>query len=278
MRAIACVLLGLGPAACAANAGAGVTASAPTLRTGKEVTPPQSAPQVARTCPSWRVHAVRREKTATVASCQVAPIDLASDLTAEVRPAWPTRFEVRVVEDRETGDGLSPFAVLASRSYAVDVTGTEIVVHDAKGAAVDEDEARRIRALVATRQRRPGADAAGLRQAVEAVADVRLRGSPAQEVSTSVQPASAQGFGVQVDASESDAGMCHLWATTAHLAGDLTMHPGDAVVDALVLRGPTATTEALCEGARQSGASAAPVTCTRGEIAIAIDVSCAPGD
>jgi hypothetical protein len=271
MRGISYVPFAVSLIACAPTP-SGAPIAAPTAATDTQ--PPVQSGQPPAVCGAWVVHATRHEKTTTVASCQVAPIELASDLTAEIHRVSPTRLAVRIVQDRESGDNLPPSPGLAGKSYDVE-TGSELAVRGANGP-LDDEETRRVRALAAAVLPLPSRAGDALGHAVEAVVDMHLRGTPAREVATSVRPGNAPSFAVRIDASESDAGMCHTWSTTAHLAGDLSLR-GDGTIDSLRLRGPVTTTEALCpEGARQAGASAEPRECTRGEITFRVDPACAP--
>jgi hypothetical protein len=240
------------------------------------------------------VHAVRHEKTAPVTPCQVVPIALASDVVAEIRRVPPARLVVRIAQDQESADNLPPSPSLAGKSYDVEAASAGLVVRDSNGPGargeyheptaslatrpVDDEEARRVRALAsAAMPLLASTDGAALGRAVEAVVDTHLRGMPATGVVASVQPASPWAFTVRLDANVSDAGMCHRWSTTAHLDGDLFLR-ADGTLRSLRLQGPVTTTEALCtEGAREAGVSDAPRTCTRGDVAIAVDAACAPG-
>jgi hypothetical protein len=198
-------------------------------------------------------------------------IEVTSDVAAEVRRAATGRLDVRITQDRETADNLPVLPVLAGKSYVAEVHAEGLEVRDADGGAVaDPEVARRVRALASAVAPWSGA----LEKGVEAVVDMHLHGVPAREIATTVEPARAGTYAVRLRASQSDAGMCHTWTTTARLAGDLALR--DGALQRLALRGPTATTEALCaEGARQTGASAAPRTCTEGDITISVDVACA---
>lgn len=276
MRVIAYVLLASTAVACASGS-SGPPVAAPTATPdppGMPADMPSGKATLPATCATWVVRAARREKTTAVAACQVAPITLSSDVTAEVHPVSPEHVTVRVTLDRESADNLPPAPSLAGKSYDVQAGAAGLAVRIAGGGPAEAGEARRVSALAAAAMPLADADAAGLRRAVEAIADVQVRGTPATEIATTVTPRGERVFTLHVDASESDAGMCHRWTTTASLDGDLALRRG-GLIESLALQGPVATTEALCpEGARQS--SAEPRACTRGEASIAVDVSCAP--
>jgi hypothetical protein len=198
-------------------------------------------------------------------------IELASDVAAEVRRATPGRVDVRVTQDHETADNLPARPALTGKSYVVEVRPEALDVHDASGGSVaDEEESRRVRAVASAVLPWSGS----LEKAVEAAVDMHVHGVPAREVVTNVEPTRGGAYAVTLHASQSDAGMCHRWTTTARLAGDLALR--DGTLERLSLHGPTATTEALCaEGARQAGANPAPRTCTEGDITLSVDVACA---
>jgi hypothetical protein len=284
MRRIAYVpILAVAAAACARAAAPPATATATATAATATVTvtvPTVAEPVVAAAapapdggapCTSWIVRWARHEATHTVASCQVARIELASEVVADVRRTGPDRLTVLVTQDRETADNLPASPVLAGKSYVVTSASSGLDVRDGAGSATtDEEVLGRVRALASAVLPWSGSLQAG----VESVVDMHVHGVKPLSLETSVQPGRGTTHSVTMRASQSDAGMCHTWATTTRLAGDLALRDGG--LERLALHGPTATTEALCpEGARQAGASAAPRTCTEGEITLSVDVACA---
>lgn len=212
-------------------------------------------------CTTWTVHVTRHEQQAEVASCQVAPIDDASDITAEVRHTTPGHVSVHVVADHETASNVP---------VPRDLTGTTFVFPASSGSSDP-----RVASLAATVLDWPQPDPMSVPAALKAVVGLELRGSPAQDVSLVAHAVPEQAYSVVVDATQSDAGMCHQWSTVAHLDGRLTLHPTEGTPATLELNGPTWTTEAVCAAA--GPAAGPPRTCTKGDIAIALSASCTAG-
>jgi hypothetical protein len=261
MRGVAYVLLVSSAAACASGpAGA---------RVDPPLAPVFSDPP-AQACAKRVAHVVRHEKTTTVAACQVAPIDLASDVTAVIARGADGRVDVHVRKDDEAAQNLPETPSLAGRSYVLRIDGGTLMAPSGDDAGADAEEMARAVALGSLALKWSSDVRRGLRDVV----GLRVHGA-APETTITVQPGSGPRYGVRMDATQSDAGMCHTWTTTAHLEGDLTLRD-DGTIESVHLSGPETTTQALCpEGARQSGASAAPKECTRGEITLSIDTSCA---
>lgn len=260
MRGIAYVLLVSSAAACAA----GAAGAHPDPPQGPVFSDPPAPP-----CARRVAHVARHEKTAAVAACQVAPIDLASDVTAEIARATEGRVDVRVTKDDEAAENLPATPSLAGRSYALVVEGNAVTAPPGD-AGNDAEEAARAVALGSLALKWTSDVGRGVRDVVA----LRVHGA-APKPTITVEPGGGPRYVVRVDTTQSDSGMCHTWTTTAHLEGDLTLRD-DGTIESLRLRGPETTTQALCpEGATQSGASAAPKECTKGEITLAIDTSCA---
>ena len=123
MRRLAYVVVGsgvVGLAGCASRP-AMVQAAAAPVQPGQSTplasTGPVPAPPTS--CSTWTVHVVRHEQTAEAASCQVAPIEIASDLTAQVRRVALGHVSVHFLEDRETATNVPPPSSLAGRNYVV---------------------------------------------------------------------------------------------------------------------------------------------------------------
>jgi hypothetical protein len=70
-----------------------------------------------------------------------------------------------------------------------------------------------------------------------------------------------------VNATESDAGMCHRWYNVADLKGELLLAARDGDLLSLHLAGPTHDTEGLCQGPT-GGPPPPPHTCNQGDVAI----------
>lgn len=257
MRFLAYVVVGIALEGCASRP---VAVAAPVAPASSTPEPPQPTAQAApAACSSWTVHVTRREQQQAEAVCQVAPIDVSSDLTAEVRRLAPGHVSVHVLEDHETATN-----VVVPR----DLTGASFVVPQA-GVTVNP----RVESLAATVLDWPQPDPASMPAALKAVVGMHLRGTAARDVSVTVHPTASTTFALVLDASESDAGMCHAWNTVAHLDGRLTLDVAEGMPTELALKGPTWTTEALCAAA--GPLAGPPKTCTKGDIAIAMDVSCA---
>lgn len=240
---------------------------------------------------------MRHEKTAAVGRCQVVPVDAASQLVVEDHVLSPTKLALRIVQDRETAIGLDPGVSLDGKSYVAEQTAKGLDVRSASGAAVPDDEAQRVRRLAAVAVGWPGADVAAhmpaqgadvpaLASALTAVVDASVHGTPPGALKARARFAGvrheawgdALAFEMTLGASESDAGMCHRWTNDARLAGEVLLRVRDGALVSLRLRGPVTNTEALCaEGARQTGASAAPRTCNRGELSFELHQPCFAG-
>jgi hypothetical protein len=219
-----------------------------------------------------------------VARCQVVPIDL--DVQESVT------FTVR----ERSSETVTKADVADKGSYQVAWTPSGLDLRDARGAKLspaEAEQARDVRALAAALVGWPGAAAlrplvAGqalteLEDPIKRIVDLRLHGDPASMSSkirfreTRTEPwGDARVFDVEVDGTTSSAGMCHRWASEAHTTGELTVRASDGAVLTLRLGGSLSDSEALCsEGARETGQSAEPKTCNRGETHFDLRWSCA---
>lgn len=133
-------------------------------------------------------------------------------------------------------------------------------------------------------RRRPGVgeEVVSLGEPVKTIVDLRLHGAPAvasfkvrfQRVRPG-QLGDELVFDVAMSGAESDAGMCHQWTSEAHATGELVLRASDGSLLELRLRGPMSDTEALCpEGAKETGVSAEPKTCNRGEMTFWLTSRC----
>jgi hypothetical protein len=241
------------------------------------------APAAAGAYDVWTEEVTRHEKLTPLATCQIGPVDMTTSLVVENRVlardgATATRLSLRVVQDREQGEGTPPSPSLEGKSYVAEQTAKGITVQDGAGRAVPAEEARRVRALAATALGWPGAarDAAKLADAVRAIVDAHMHGVPATDVKTTVRAAGtrreswgdALAFDVALHATEADAGMCHRWTNDAQLAGELLLRPSDGALVSLRLSGPTSDTEAVCQG------NTTPRTCNRGDITFEVHQPC----
>jgi hypothetical protein len=237
--------------------------------------------------PPWVLRAKRTEKTKRVAGCQIVPFSIGSSIAVENRVLGPGRIAIRVIEDSETSKGVDALPSLLGKGYVAERTQTGIHVHGEDGMPVPDDQVARVRALASATVGWPGHDvvaslpAAGgevtaLEGPVVTVAAVPLHGSAANvDAKATVRFTGARksddrdalAFDVTVNATESDAGMCHRWSNVADLKGELLLAARDGDLLSLHLAGPTHDTEGLCQGPN-GGPPAPPRTCNEGEVSI----------
>lgn len=247
------------PAAPLAVAPAAATVAAPAA-SAKQDPEPLQPPATCTIKRTWH------EKQGEVARCQMMADEITSEVEARVGATG-----IDVVRDREASSGVNADASLEGRRYA-------------HVPAATDDEARRVQALAAAdsltgRARPEGQESPELVDSVSAMIDARPHGVRASDVKVRVLSMGTRGdslvFGVKAHATESDAGMCHRWTNEVFLAGELLLRTSDGTLASMRLSGPTSGTEALCpEGAKQSGRSAEPRVCTRGETTIDVTRSC----
>jgi hypothetical protein len=230
---------------------------------------------------------IRHDSTKPVSRCQVVPIDVASRAVV-----------------RYTGVERSPEAVTRARvsvapeggAYDVERTAAGWDVRVPGGAPLPADvvgEASRIGALaapvvgwpgqaVAAHRPAAGQDVPELEEPVKRIVDLQRQGEPVVATvrvrsrgARSERWGDALVFELAMDGALSSAGMCHRWTSEVHATGELVLRASDGAVVALRLRGPLSDAEALCpEGAKQSGVSAEPKTCNRGEMSFELRWMC----
>ena len=254
---------------------------------------PKSAPSATVTDtpqappPPWVLRVKRTEKTKRVAGCQIVPFSIGSSIAVENRVLGPGRLAIRVIEDAETAKGVDPLPGLLGKGYVAERTQTGIHVHGEDGMPVPDDQVARIRSLssatvgwpghdVVSAPPAAGAEVAALEGPVVAVAAVPLHGSAGNvDAKATVHFTGARksddrdalAFDVTVNATESDAGMCHRWSNVADLKGELLLAARDGDLLSLHLAGPTHDTEGLCQGPN-GGPPAPPRTCNQGDVSI----------
>jgi hypothetical protein len=231
--------------------------------------------------------AKRTEKTKRLTGCQIVPFAIDSSIAVENRALGPGRIAIRVIEDVETAKGVDAQPSLLGKGYVAERTPTGIHVHGEDGMPVPDDQVARVRSLasatvgcpghdVVSSLPAPGAEVTALEGPVVAVAAVPLHGSPGNvNAKATVRFTGARksddrdalAFDVTVNATESDAGMCHRWTNVADLKGELLLGARDGELLSLHLAGPTHDTEALCQGP-SGGPPAPPRTCNQGDVAI----------
>jgi len=235
----------------------------------------------------WVQRAKRTEKTKRVAACQIVPFAIDSSIAVENRALGSGRIAIRVIEDVETAKGVDPLPGLLGKGYVAERTATGIHVHGEDGMAVPDDQVARMRSLASATVGWPGHDvvsslpAAGaevtaLEGPVVAVAAVPLHGTASNVDAKAivhftgarkVDDRDALAFDVTVNATESDAGMCHRWSNVADLKGELLLAARDGDLLSLHLAGPTRDTEGLCQGPN-GGPPAPPRACNQGDVTI----------
>ncbi len=262
------------------------TAQKPSLSAATPTTPVAPAPA---TQAPWVLRATRTESTKPVGRCQIAPFTFASTIAVENSPMDGGRLAMRVVQDDETGKGVTAWPALLGKGYIVDVSGHALHVHGADGAPVPEDQAKRALVLAAAFLDWPGGDVAAhlpatgsegvaLESFVARVADVPLHGGEVQaEPKAVVRFAAARPgdagdelvFDVTLTATGGDAGMCHRWTTTADLKGELRLRASNGAMLGLHLEGTTQDTEGLCQDPTgKPGPPPPPHPCNRGKVSV----------
>ena len=282
LRGIVCAL-----GAFAACLPASSPPAAPVLTGAHDPAPPAAT---ANTPPNECVHGTptllvtRHERSRVVAPCQVAPTD------EEVLRS------VKVFIGARSPETVTQATLRNADEYQASWTqfGLQVVGSSRRQPTSQSDEAREIRALaasvvgwpaaVARQNLTAGEEVEALEDPLQRVVDLRLHGEPAT-MSFSVRfrgsRAEAWGealiFGVLMTGVASSAGMCHRWLSETQARGELVLSAAAGSVIALKLRGTSTDTEALCpEGARQTGVSTEPKTCTTGEITFDLRWSCSP--
>jgi hypothetical protein len=235
----------------------------------------------------WVQRAKRTEQTKRVVACQIVPFAIDSSIAVENRVLGPGRIAIRVIEDVEKGKGVDALPSLLGKGYVAERTPTGIHVHGEDGQPVPDDQVARVRSLASATVGWPGHDvvsslpAAGagvalLEGPVAAVAAVPLHGSAGNvNAKATVRFSGARksddrdvlAFDVTVNATESDAGMCHRWTNVADLKGEMLLTARDGSLLSLHLAGPTHDTEGLCQGPT-GGPPPPPRTCNQGDVAI----------
>lgn len=237
--------------------------------------------------PPWVERAKRSEKTKRVAACQIVPFSIDSSIAVENRALGDGRISIRVIEDVEIAKGVAALPSLLGKGYVAERTPTGIHVHGEDGQPVSDDQVARVRSLAAATIAWPGhdvvsslpgagAEVAALEGPVVAVAAVPLHGTVSNvDAKATVRFTGARklddrdalAFDVTVNATESDAGMCHRWSNAADLKGELLLAARDGDLLSLHLTGPTHDTEGLCQGPN-GGPPAPPRTCNEGDVAV----------
>jgi hypothetical protein len=230
--------------------------------------------------------AKRTEKTKRVAACQIVPFSIDSSIAVENRVLGQGRIAIRVIEDVETAKGVAALPSLLGKGFVAERTPTGIHVHGEDGQPVPDDQVARVRSLASATVGWPGhdvvsalpaagAEVAALEGPVTAVAAVPLHGTASNVDSKATvlftgsrksDDRDVLAFDVTVNATESDAGMCHRWSNVADLKGELLL-TRDGGLLSLHLAGPTHDTEGLCQGPT-GGPPAPPRTCNEGDVAI----------
>lgn len=293
MRRLACLAIACCPSIVACGAEATAVPPVVVIPVEPGAPAPKSAPSAtgAETPPAppsaWVERAKRTEKTKPVATCQIAPFSLDSSIAVENHVLGPGRVAVRVIQDDETAKGVDSLPSLLGKGYVAERTATGIHVHGEDGEPVPADQADRVRALAMATVGWPGHDvvsalpAAGaevtsLEQPVAALAAAPLHGTTNNVQSKATvrfagmrkeDDRDVVAFDVTLQATESDAGMCHRWSNVADLKGELMLAAHDGDMISLHLQGPTSDTEGLCQGPN-GGPPAPPHTCNQGDVAI----------
>jgi hypothetical protein len=239
----------------------------------------------------WVLRTIRTEGTKAVGRCQITPFTFGSTVAVENRVLDGGRLAMRVVQDDETGKGVTALPVLLGKGYVVEVSGHELHVRGADGAPVPDDQASRAGDLAAAFLDWPGGDmaahppAAGseviaLELFVARIADVPLHGGEVEAASKAVvrfatTRAGDAGdelvFDVTLKATGSDAGMCHHWTNSADLKGELRLRASNGAMLGLRLEGTTEDTEGFCQN--PSGNPGPPPqdrTCNRGKVSVEV--------
>jgi hypothetical protein len=250
--------------------------------------PPVPAPSASPQAP-WTERIERTAKTRSVAACQIVPYTFSSIMVVENHTLDGGRLAVRVVQDDESGKGITAPPGLLGKGYVVEKRDGALQVHDASGAAVPDDATRRVQSLATAFLAWPGPDVAShlpavgaevpaLAAPVIAIAGVPLHGDMvAQQSKATVRYAGPKkgdagdelAFDVQLSASEGDAGMCHSWDNEAELKGELRMRAQGGALLGLHLRGTTHDTEGVCQSP-SGGPPPPPHVCNRGEVTIEV--------
>ena len=268
------------------------------------VPPAAAAPKTAAATPNapvapaptlqapWVLRATRAESTKPIGRCQIQPFTFGSTIAVENRLLEGGRLALRVVQDDETGTGITALPVLLGKGYVVEVSGHALNVHGADATPVPEDEGRRVRDLATTLLDWPGADVAAhapttagsevvaLESFVARIADVPLHGAEVNAESSAVVrfAATRKGdagdelvFDVTLKASGGDAGMCHHWTSTADLKGELRLRASNGAMLGLHLEGTTGDTEGLCQDpSGKPGPPPPPHACNRGKVSVEV--------
>ncbi len=245
------------------------------------------------------IERVWHEHTSAQASCQIVPVDVASDATVQSTAldrdaTGVTALSLRVLSDREKAQGVNGPASLGGKAYVVRVASPGVDVRDAAGAAPPPEEQARVSALAATalgwpgaavaaRPLATGAQAPALAAAVQRLVQPTLHGESAAEVTTTVRFAASRNdgrravlvFDVTLSATTSDAGMCHRWTLSATLSGQLVLSAADGAFESLRLHGPRRDTQSVCPDVAPNGGGAGPLTCNEGEARLLLVQTCA---
>ena len=280
LRAIVCAF-----GALAACMPASSPPAAPVLTGARDPGPPAAT---AKTPPNECVHGAptllvtRRERSRVVAPCQVAPMD------------EEALRSVKVFIEARSPEMVTQATLRNAGEYQASWTpsGLQVVASSRRQPTSESDEEREIRALaasvvgwpagIARQSLNVGQEVEQLEDPLQRVVDLSLHGEPTS-VSSSVRFRGARAeawgdaliFGVLMTGIAGSAGMCHRWLSETQARGELVLSAAAGAIIALKLQGTSTDTEALCpEGARQTGVSAEPKTCTTGEIAFDLRWSC----
>jgi len=234
----------------------------------------------------WVLRTARTEETKPVGRCQIGPVSSGSTVAVEMRVLDDGRLAMRVVQDDETAKGVEAPPSLLAKGYVVDGA---MQVRSAAGEDVPDDQLARVRAMASAFVGWHGSDviahlpAAGaevpmLEGPVATVAAVPLHAGQVQPESRAVVrftgkvPGDAGDelrFDVTVQATESDAGMCHRWTNEADVKGELRLRASNGALLGLHLEGTTDDTEALCQDpSGKIGPPPPPRTCNRGTVSV----------
>jgi len=267
-----------------------VPPAATAQRTSVSITTAPVAPVPLPQAP-WVLRATRTESTKPVGRCQIAPFTFGSTIAVENRLIDGGKLAMRVVQDDETGTGITALPVLLGKGYVAEVSGHALQLRGADGTPVPDDEANRARDLAAAFLDWPGADVAAhppaagsemvaLESVVARMADVPLHGAevnaePSAVVRFAATRAGDTGdelvFDVTVKATGGDAGMCHHWTSTADLKGELRLRASNGAMLGLHLEGTTGDTEGFCQDpSGKPGPPPPPHVCNRGKVSVEV--------
>jgi hypothetical protein len=226
--------------------------------------------------------------TKPVGRCQIVPVSFSSTLAVELRVLDDGRLALRIVQDDETAKGVEALPSLLGKGYLVDGA---MQVRSADGEVVPDDQVARVLPMVSAfvgwhggeviaHLPPAGAEVALLEGPVATVAAVPLHGGQVQPESKAVvrfsgtRPGDAGDelvFDVTLQATESDAGMCHRWTNEADVKGELRLRASNGALLGLHLEGTTDDTEALCQDpSGKVGPPPPPHTCNRGKVSVEV--------